>query len=306
MNLKKMQKNGSATINRKKIDTIEGYAFIAPLLVCFFTFTVLPLILAFYYSFTNYRLLGKVKWIGLENYIDLFTDPVRMQSFANTFKFLIILVSIHVILGLFLAYLVYSVKNFKNFFRSAIYFPTVVTTASVAIAWGYIFGTDLGVINYYVRLLGGENIRWLTDETIVYFTISLFSFWKFIGTTFLYYFIALQNVPKVFYEAAKIDGSGSVRTFFNITVPLISPTIFFVLITTVIGVFQIFDEPFFLTKGGPGNATKTIALEIYETAFQQMKVGIGSSISFVLFICIMIITLVQFYVQKKWVVYDYE
>jgi len=290
--------------NRK--NNVAGYLFLAPTLILFIGFNFIPIILAFALSFTKYNLITTPEFIGLENIMRIFHDSNTLISFHNTFKFLLILVPIHVGLGLILAFLVYKAKRMQFFFRTAIYFPSIVTTASVAIAWGYIFSTDTGVINYFVRLLGGSNIPWLTDQTMVYVTIGLFSFWKFIGTTFLYYFIGLQNIPEGYYEAARIDGSSSLHTFFHITIPLLSPTIFFVMITNIVGVFQIFDEPYLLTAGGPGTATRTVALQIYQTAFKEMNIGYGAAISFLLFLIILVITLIQYAGQNKWVVYDYE
>lgn len=291
---------------KRRMDNISGYLFLAPTLVFFISFILIPILLAGVLSFYKYDLVTPAKFIGFDNIKKLFQDKGAITAFANTFKFLIILVPIHCGLGLVLAFLVYKAKRFQFFFRTAVYFPTIVTTASVAIAWGYIFATDTGVINYFIRMLGGSNVPWLTNQTFAYVTIALFSFWKFIGTTFLYYFIGLQNIPDGYYEAAQIDGSSTIYTFFHITVPLLTPTIFFVIVTNVVSVFQIFDEPYLLTNGGPGLATKTVALEIYQTAFKEMNVGYGATISFVLFIIILIITIVQYVGQNKWVVYDYE
>lgn len=277
-----------------------------PALLTFTAFILVPVILAAVLSLFKYDLINPARFIGLGNIEKLFKDKGVITAFSNTVKFLIILVPIHCGLGLVLAFLVYKAKRFQFFFRTAIYFPAIVTTASVAIAWGYIFATDTGVINYFIRMAGGSNIPWLTNKTFVYVTIALFSFWKFIGTTFLYYFIGLQNIPEGYYEAAQIDGSSTLNTFFHITVPLLTPTIFFVLITNVVGVFQIFDEPYLLTNGGPGSATKTVALEIYQTAFKEMNIGYGAAISFALFLIILVITVLQYIGQNKWVVYDYE
>lgn len=291
---------------KKRKDTLSGYLFLGPTLILFLGFILIPIILSFGLSFFNYNLITAPEFVGLGNIKKMIQDKEIITAFANTFNFLLILVPLHCVLGLLLAFAVYRVKKFKFFYRTAIYFPTVVTTASVAIAWGYIFATDTGVMNYFIRLLGGTNIPWLTDRTMVYITIALFSFWKFIGTTFLYYFIGLQNIPKGYYEAAQIDGSSTLHTFFRITLPLLSPTIFFVVITNIVGVFQIFDEPYLLTKGGPGSATKTVAFEIYQIAFKEMNIGYGAMISFVLFLLILGITIVQYVGQNKWVVYDYE
>ncbi len=289
-------------------DNITAYMFLTPSIVGFICFIGGPIILSFFLIFIDYNLIQTPEFIGLDNLKRFFTDPQLPIVFLNTLKFLIILPVIHCGGGLILAYLVSRVRIrfLSTFFRNSIYFPAIITTASVAIAWGYIFSTDTGVLNYFVRQMGFENIRWLTDSTMAYVTIAIFSFWKFIGTTFLYYIIGLSNIPDVYYEAAQIDGASSTKTFFKITLPLLTPTIFFVIITNLIGVFQIFDEPFLLTNGGPGVATKSVAMYIYETAFRSMNMGYGSTIALSLFLIILTITITQFTVQNKWVNYGYE
>ena len=305
--MKKAIKNRSNYgVRKRRKDQISASLFLAPAIISFVLFIGIPVILSGVLIFFDYNLITPPEFIGLDNIRKMLNDKGLLNSFMNTFKFLLILCPIHCGLGMILAFLVYRVNRFQYFFRSTIYFPTIVTTASVAIAWGYLFSTDTGAINYFVRLLGGTNIPWLTNRVVVYVTIALFSFWKFIGTTFLYYFIGMQNIPNGYYEAAEIDGANVLQRFRYITLPLLSPTIFFVIITNVVSVFQIFDEPYLLTNGGPGSATKTIALEIYETAFQDMNIGYGGTISFVLFLIILVITIIQFAGQKKWVVYDYE
>ena len=291
---------------KKKTDNIAGYLFLAPALIGFTLFIGGPVLLAGILSFFDYNMIKTPDFVGLGNITRLLGDSLTGVSFANTFKFLVILVPIHCGLGLLLAYLVFRTRRLQFFFRSAIYFPAITTTASVAIVWGFLFSTDIGIVNYFVRLMGGENIPWMTNSSVVYATIALFSFWKFIGVTFLYYFIGLKNIPDVYYEAASIDGARPVQTFLRITLPLLTPTIFFVVVTNIIGVFQIFDEPYLLTNGGPGDATRTVALQIYETAFRQMKIGYGATISFALFLIILVITIIQFAGQRRWVNYDYE
>jgi len=291
---------------KRRRDTIAAYAFLAPALLSFILFIGIPIILSLVLAFFKYNLIGDPVFVGFENIQRMLSDSNVWISLGNTFKFLVILCPIHCGLGMLLAFAVYKAKRFRTFFRGAIYFPTIVTTASVAIAWGYLFSTDLGAVNYFIRMLGGSNVPWLTNATTAYVTIAIFSFWKFIGTTFLYYFIGMQNIPEVYYEAARIDGASTYKMFRYITLPLLSPTTFFVVITNIVGVFQIFDEPYLLTRGGPGTATRTIALQIYRTAFQDMNIGYGSTISFFLFLIILVITVVQFKMQNKWVVYDYD
>lgn len=291
---------------KRTLDNLWGYAFLLPAMIGFSMFILGPILLSGVVSLFNYDLIRPAKFVGLNNFYSIAGDRLLGVSMKNTFKFLAILCPIHCGLGLVIAFLVYQARRFQFFYRTAIYFPSIVTTASVAIAWGYLFATDTGAINYYVRMLGGANIKWLTDANMAYVTIALFSFWKFIGTTFLYYFIGLGNIPGSYYEAAQIDGASSLRSFFSVTLPLLTPTVFFVLVTNVIGVFQIFDEPFLLTRGGPGSATRTMALQIYETAFLEMKIGYGAATSFVLFLIILAFTILQFVGQRRWVNYDYE
>lgn len=298
----------SAFSKKKRVDNIAGYLFLTPAIITFVLFIGGPMILSFVLSFFDYNLIQPPEFIGLKNIRRFLIDPQVKISFINTFKFLLILVPIHCVGGLLLAFMVSCIRNtrMKTIYRSAIYFPTIVTTASVAIVWGYMFATDTGVINYFVRQLGGNNIPWLTDKVVVYVTIALFSFWKFIGTAFLYYFIGLQNIPDVYYEAARIDGAGTFQIFRKITLPLLSSTMFFVIVTNIIGVFQIFEEPFIITNGGPGTATKTVSFYIYEIAFKQVNTGYGCLLAFFVFLVILVVTIVQFIGQKKWVTYDYE
>ena len=292
--------------NKRRMDNLSGYLFLAPAMSGYLLFIFGPIVLSAVLSFFNYSLSQAPKFVGLGNFQRMFKDSLVSNSFVNTFKFLLILVPIHCVLGLVLAFMVSRTRRLQSAYRTAIYFPSIVTTASVAIAWAYLFSTDTGVINYFLRFMGGSNVKWLTDPVMAYVTIALFSFWKFIGTTFLYYYIGLKNIPETYYEAAQIDGASTMRTFFSVTLPLLTPTAFFVVVTNVIGVFQIFDEPFLLTNGGPGSATRTVALEIYERAFLQTKIGYGATISFTLFLIILAVTIFQFMGQKKWVTYDYE
>lgn len=293
------------TLRRRK-DNRDGILFILPAAVFFLIFVGIPMMMAFGLIFLNYNLLTPPKWNGLANVRRLLIDPQFLKSLGNTFKFFAMLTPIHCILALGLAYIVSEVRNrmLRSIYRSLIYFPTIVTTASVAIVWVYMFATDTGLINFYLRRLGFGNIPWMTDPVMIYVTIAIFSAWKFIGITFLYYFVGLQNIPAAYHEAAYIDGAGQFSIFFKITLPLLSPTIFFVFVTNMIGVFQIFDEPFFIAGDNP--AARSLALHVYRNAFDNIRIGYASVLAVIMFIIIMIITGIQFIVQKRWVNYDYE
>jgi len=291
---------------KRRRDTRAGWLFLLPAIITFTVFMGVPLLMAFGLIFTNYNLVSPPKWAGLGNFRRLLIDPAFKGALINTIKFFLCITPIHCILALVLAYVVSQVRHsrLRSLYRGLIYFPTIVTTASVTIVWTYIFATDTGFVNYYIRSLGGVSIPWLTDKAMMYVTIALFSAWKFIGTTFLYYFVGLQNVPQAYQEAAMIDGASRWRTFWGVTLPLLTPTVFFVFITNMIGVFQIFEEPFFLTPNNPN--TTSLALLIYNTAFRSIRIGYGSLMAVILFVIILVVTVVQFTVQRRWVNYDYE
>lgn len=294
--------------NKKSADNIAAYAFLSPAIALYILFIGGPVIATVILSLFKYNLLDSPEFIGLQNFKELLSDPLTWQVIGNTMLLTAVLVPVQVIIGLLLASLVSHERNtiLKYTYRTAIYFPSILTTSSVAVAWYYMFNYDYGIFNWILKSLRLEGIPWLTSSKWVILSISLFSLWKFVGTPFLYYLIGLQNIPSGYYDAAKIDGANRVQTFFHITLPLLSPTMFFVSIITIINTFQIFDEPYIITNGGPGNATKTLALYIYEKSFKSYEMGFSSSVAFCLFIIVLIFTVVQLTMQKKWVTYDYE
>jgi multiple sugar transport system permease protein len=301
-----MKEKAAYFTRRQHQNNRDGILFLLPALISYTLFIAAPIIMALGLVFLNYNLVSPPKFIGFNNIKRLLIDSQFTQVLGNTLKFFFILTPIHCILALGFAYAVYSIRvsRVRSVIRNIIYFPTIVTTASVAYVWRYMFGTDTGFINYYIRSLGFNNIPWMTDPAMIYVTIALFSMWKFIGTTFLYYFVGLQNIPSTYHEAAIIDGAGKFQTFFRITLPLLSPTIFFVFVTNMIGVFQIFNEPFLIASNNP--VVRTLALHIYLNAFDNMRIGYASVLAVIMLAIILTITAIQFSVQKRWVNYDYE
>ena len=293
-------------IRHRRNDNRDGILFILPALIAFILFTGIPMLMAFGLIFIDYNLLKPPTFVGLSHFRRLLMDPMSSRALMNTFRYFIMITPIHCILALALAYVVTQVRNtrMRSLYRDLVYFPTIVTTASVAIAWNVMFATDTGFVNYYVRQLGGSNVPWLTNSGMIYVTTAIFSAWKFIGTTFLYYFVGLQNIPSAYHEAALIDGASKRQAFFQIGLPLLTPTMFFVFITNMIGVFQIFEEPYFFSRNNP--STKSMALLIYEMAFDNIRIGYGSLLAIILFLIILVITIVQFVGQRRWVNYDYE
>ena len=286
-----------------------GYLFAAPAVIFFTAFVGLPIIInVAVLSFADFSLLGDFKWVGLKNFRDLFADPATKTILLNTLKLFAVLVPVHIIGGLIVASLINAVRNkfFHTVFRVSLYFPMVVTTASVAIVWGYLYDTEFGVFNWVLEMMGLGKVRWLGDANWALFSIAIFSAWKFIGNAFLYYYIGLRNVPESYIEAAQIDGASKWKAFFTVKIPLLTPTIFFVVTTTLINCFQVFDEPYFLTKGGPGVSSQTIAMQIYRTGFNEYHFGYASALGVVLFLLVIAVTIIMFSTQKKWVTYDTE
>ena len=280
--------------------------FLGPTFVTYLIFLYIPIIYCFFLAFTKYDIISSYEFIGFDNFIRLFSYSRTPQIYANTFKLVFLLVTLHTFFGLLLALLVrYLSSSVQNVFRFVYYFPCILTTASVAIAWRYIFNKDLGILNYFLTQIGIDAIPWLNNPFWVYGTIAIFSLWKFVGNAFLYFYIGLGNIPVTYYEAARIDGATPYSIFKHITLPLLTPTIFFVVLNLFIASSQIFDEPFFLTGGGPGDATRTLNLYIYETAYREFNFGYSSAIAISLFLLLAVFTLIQLNVSKKWVNYDY-
>lgn len=290
-------------------ENLAGYAFVAPAVLFFTVFVGLPILVnVTLLSFADFSLMGDFEWVGFENFRDVFSDPATPTILLNTLKLFAVLAPVHIIGGLVVASLINAVRNrfFHTVFRVSLYFPMVVTTASVAIVWGYLYDTDFGVFNWVLEQFGIEKIRWLGDSHWALLSIAVFSAWKFIGNAFLYYYIGLRNVPESYMEAAQIDGASKWTAFFRIKIPLLTPTIFFVVTTTLINCFQVFDEPYFLTNGGPGVSSQTLAMQIYRKGFGQYHFGYASALGVILFVIVIVVTLIMFGTQKKWVTYDTE
>ena len=292
--------------NRKEV--VSAYGFLTPAILLYIVFILVPFIWVIYLSFMKYDIITPAQFFGTKNWTRLLGDKRAWTTLKNTGMFVVLLVPMHLVMGCLLALGVNSIKNRFSvyFFRTVLYFPTLVTSASVIIAWRHMFSADTGVINYYLGKLGVTAVPWLASSFWVYPSTMLFSLWKFVGTYFLYFFIGLQNIDKSLLEAATIDGANAWQKFKSITIPMLSPTIFFVVVTQLIGCIQIFDEPFLLTLGGPGDSSRTISVYIYETAYRSQNYGYASAISLVLLVAILIVTLVQLKGSTSWVNYDRE
>ena len=286
-------------------EAVAGYVFILPTILLYLCLTIIPIIVTFSLSFMDYDLAKPSTFIGFDNYIKLFQDSRLGQVALNTVLFALMSVVGNVGIGLLLAVILNRKmpKFFVNFFRFSFFLPVVIGYVYVSIVWSNLYSTDTGVFNYFLSLLGLEKVGWLTNKSIVLFSIILMDIWKNAGFFMVIFLAGLQNIPAQYYEAAQIDGANRFRLFRHITLPLLSPTMFFNVIWCSINALQVFDAVYILTQGGPGDASRSIVVYIYESAFQKFNLGYASATSVILFLAIGLLTLIQFRASKKWVHY---
>lgn len=274
-----------------------------PNLLGFLLFTFWPILASFLLSFTEWDLLRPIKFVGLQNYINLFHDEIFKKVFWNTLYFTAVSVPIGIVLSLLLAIALNQGLRGIKFYRAAYFLPVISSMVAVAVIWQWIYNPEYGVLNYLLGLFGIEGPNWLTSTKWAMPAVIITSIWKNLGFNMLVFLAGLQSIPESYYEAADIDGATWFRKFWHITVPLLSPTTFFVSVMSVIGSFQVFDSVFLMTQGGPARSTSVMVHYIYENAFQFFKMGYASAMSYVLFFMISIVTLVQFWRQKKSEIY---
>lgn len=280
-----------------------GLAYVMPYIIGLLIFTAIPFGASLYLSFTNYSLMTPPTWVGLDNYERLFTrDRTFTKSLWVTLAYVFMTVPLKLAFALFIAVILNYRLKAIGFFRTAYYVPSILGgSIAIAVLWRYIFA-DTGLVNMAIGMVGGEPINWFGDPTNALFTITLLRLWQF-GSAMVIFLAALQSIDKSLYEAASIDGAGKWSTFRHITLPLITPVIFFNLIMQMVQAFQEFNGPYVITGGGPLKATYLLPLYIYDKAFKSFEMGYASAIAWVLFVIIMILTLVAFWSSKKWVYY---
>jgi oligogalacturonide transport system permease protein len=280
-----------------------GLAYVMPYIIGLLIFTAIPFGASLYLSFTNYSLMSAPTWVGTENFERLFTrDRTFMKSLWVTLAFVFMTVPLKLAFALFIAVILNYRLKAIGFFRTAYYVPSILGgSIAIAVLWRYIFA-DTGLVNMALGVFGVEPVNWFGDPQNALFTITLLRLWQF-GSAMVIFLAALQSVDKSLYEAASIDGAGKWATFRHITLPLITPVIFFNLIMQMVQAFQEFNGPYVITGGGPLKSTYLLPLYIYDKAFKSFEMGYASAIAWVLFVIIMVLTLVAFWSSKKWVYY---
>lgn len=285
--------------------TTLTWLFLAPTLIGLGLFTFLPIVASLLLAFFRWDIITAPKFVGFDNFVDIATDPVIRVSFGNTLLFVVVAVALQLAVALGLAVLVGGrlPRLVRSFFRSVLFFPLILSAASVSIIMSYLFNENFGQVNHLLNLLGIGNVPWLTSGGGARVVVVLVYVWQNFGFSFLLFLGGLASIPKEVHEAGQVDGASSWQQFWRITFPLLSPTTLVASVMAIIAALQIFDQPYVLTRGGPGDFTRTAVMVIYESAFKQLEFGRASAVGIVLTIIIMLVTALQFRLSRRFVFY---
>ncbi|WP_409341564.1 carbohydrate ABC transporter permease [Paenibacillus sp. MBLB4367] len=298
---------GQSAKKRKSITTKDwfwGYVMIAPLMIGLLVFYIWPVVQTFFYTFTDWGAFGNYTWAGLDNYKKLGDDPSLLRAFRNTLIYIISMVPISIFLSILIATLLNQKIKGLTIYRTIYFLPVVTMPAAVAMVWKWLYNADYGLINYALSFIGIKGPKWLTDPNIALFSVVIVAVWSSIGHNMVIFLSGLQGISSSYYEAAEIDGAGPFTKFFQITLPLLSPTIFFVAVLGLINAFQVFDIIFLMVGNITIEATQSVVYLFFKYAFMLNQKGYAATVAVVLFAIIMIVTYVQMKLQKKWVHYE--
>ena len=287
-----------------KGELVWVWIFLAPTLFGLLFGTLGPVLGAIGISFTDWDVITPPIFAGLDNYQKLVDDPTFSKALVNTFYYVGVMVPISTVLALFFAFLLNQKLRGVTWYRTAYFLPVVSSTVAVALVWSWIYAKDFGLLNYLLRQVGVEPIGWLSSTTWAMPAVIMMAIWGNLGAGIIIFLAGLQAIPVSYYEAAEIDGANSFNKFFRVTLPLITPSLFFYFIITMISAFQAFEAIYVMTRGGPVNSTTTMVYYIYRNGFRNFKMGYASSQAIILFLVIMVLTLIYWRMQDRWVMYD--
>ena len=287
-------------------DVFWGFLMILPLVIGLGVFYIYPVGRVFWDSLHHVGAFGKTSWAGLDNYQRMFQDEATWSTLANTLKYVVIIVPLTTIISLILAALLNTGVKGQSFFRVIYFIPAVTMSAAVAMVWKWMYNGDFGIINNVITSFGGEKVNFLTDKSTVLPSIAVVSIWMGVGYNMMILLAGIQGISKSYYEAAAIDGATKVQQFFKVTLPLVTPTLFFVVVTMLISTFQTFDIIYMMIPptGRAMDAAQSMVVYFYKNAFEFSQKGYASALAVFLFVIIMIITAIQMKLQEKWVTYD--
>ncbi|HEV2126087.1 MAG TPA: sugar ABC transporter permease [Chloroflexota bacterium] len=288
----------------RRIEALWALFFISPALLGLLAFTIIPVIASLLLSFVNWNMIREPEFIGLDNYAHALSDATFWKVMFNTTYYTLGTVPTGIALSLALAVMLNQKLRGVTFLRTLYFLPVVSSTVAVALVWRTLYNPDWGIINYALSSIGIPPIGWLTTTTWAMPAVILMSVWKGLGYNMVIFLAGMQGIPRHLYDAAAVDGATAWQRFWHITLPLLSPTTFFVTVISVIGSFQVFQQVYVMTSGGPAKATSTIVFYLYEQAFLEFKMGYASALAWLLFAVIFIFTLIQFRYQREWVYYE--
>jgi len=286
-------------------EALAGYLYIAPLVLGLSLFYILPALASLYISLTDWNGFTSMNWIGLDNYANLFSDDRFVRSLRNTFVYTIIVVPIAISIATVLAVMLNQRIRGVTVYRLIYFLPVVTMPVAVAMIWKWLYHSEYGLINQVLGAVGLPTPMWLLDQRFTLLSIALVGIWSVFGNYTVILLAGLQSISSTYYEAAELDGAGTIRKFFHVTLPLLTPSLFFVLVISLINTLQVFDLVFMMARDSNMiEASRTLVYSVWENAFQFTRMGYASAQAWILFILIMIITIIQMIGQKKWVHYQ--
>ncbi len=301
-----MQISANRNLNRPRLrgrkltdDTPWAMLMLAPNIIGFFMFMVFPILATLFFSFTEYDLIGAPKIIGLDNYVELFRDPIIATTLNNTLVFTLITVPIGMAFSLLLAIFLDQKIAFKRFYRGAYFLPSITSMVAVSIVWQWIYNPEFGLMNYLLSFVGIRGITWLSSSSTSLLSLAIVNIWKSAGYNMMLFLAGLQGISNTYYEAGQLDGASKWKQFIHITLPMLSPTTFFIFIMSVISSFQVFDSVILMTKGGPGRSSSVLVHYLYQNAFQYFSMGYACAIAYLLFFIVLLVTMLNMRLERK-------
>lgn len=290
-------------MKQKRLEAAQGYAYILPSLILILSFSIIPIFMSAFFSFTEYNVMNPPKIVGAANYVKVFRDEYVREALINTLKYVLITVPIQTILALvFAAFLAVKMQNAKGeFLRSVMFIPVIASAVTSGTIWRIILGTDNGVLNNILGLFGIHAINWLGDSKTSLISICIVAIWKNVGYFLVIFYAGIMDIPRSLYEAARVDGANMLQQFFKITLPMLKPITSLVVTLGIIWSFQVFDLSYQMTGGGPGYSSVTIVMAIYNAAFKQYKMGYACALAMVLLVIVLIINALKerFFGEKE-------
>ena len=307
MAAQKPKRGGRAELRRaftglRRGETIAGYLFLAPNFFGFIIFMLFPILFAFYIMLTDWSLAKEPQFIGLKNFETMVNDRIFWKSLTNSFYYTFIAVPTGIFIAFWLALALNRKMRGIIFFRTVYFLPQITLTVAAATIWRWIYQPEIGLINHILELVGIDGPKWIHDTKWAMPSVIIMSNWQGIGFAMLILLAGLQGIPEEYYEAASIDGASGWQRMRFVTLPMLTPALFFVVVTSLIGAFQAFDQFYILTQGGPAHATTPLTLYIFQNAFSFFKMGYGAALAAVLFVIILIITIIQWQLARRWVI----